>query len=653
MTVRDERFPSETWLADLRRRGTDPAFAKARAALDERLAGYHEVLPDHPSRQAGYYHDYFCPTHAVQLVFDAREPHRHPCPVDGAVFSGEPFDSAWGWSVNDRLSDAALRAAVRHAMGAPDAPVEAGRDAALARGVLVGYAERYRGLPPAPKLYPGPYHGIACFSALDEDVWIIRLAWAAALLGDALEPDDTRAIREGLFVPAREHLARVRYRQVQNVANWDNSALLTLALVLGDDAAIDDILEGEYGVRDELARGVGADGVWWEVSLSYHYYVLAALSWTVRGLRASGRRFAQEGTVADMFRTPLDLAFPDGSLPAVNDCWFHIGLLGEVGHGIPDAEGLHELAWAWFGDPGFGQVLAANAARTGRVTLEALLDGADVPVSPPSGLAVERRPSRRLDDLAVLRSAALTAIVKASPRDGDAHGHPDQLGLQLYGAGGRIAIDPGTPGYGIALNDTWYRQTAAHSTVLLDAASQPPGSATFTRFDQAFVEAEARWAAVDDWAGVVERTRQIDWPQAASTAYTDVRMRRTLRLGGGSLEDAFEVDAPGERTIDWLLHVRGSHAGATEPAEPGALAGPCGYDQLTDVQRLPRASQVTFDLPAGRLVLQLDPEPDEELFLASAPGNPAADRHLLFVRRRRARRTTFRARLLVEGSPGT
>lgn len=645
-------FPSAEWLAALRARGRDPGFAAARRTLDDRLAGYHRVLPELPVRQAGYYHEYFCPTHAVQLVFDPREPHRHPCPVDGEVFSGEPFDSAWGWFVNDQLSDAALQAAVRYAMGGSEAAGLRADDAALVRHLLAGYAERYRTLPRAPKPRPGSYHGIACFSALDEDVWIIRLAWAAALLGDALAPDDRRAIREGLFDPAREHLARVRYRVVQNVANWDNSALLTLAMLLDDeDDAIDDILEGEYGVRDELARGVGGDGLWWEVSLSYHYYVLAALSWTVRGLRASSRPFAQESVVRKMFRTPLDLAFPDGSLPAVNDCWYQIGLLGAVGHGIPGAEGFHELAWAWFGEPEFGQVLAANAARTGRLTLEALLDGAEAPVTAPADRVVERRPSRRLDDLAVLRTNELTVIVKAAARDGDAHGHPDQLGLQLFGAGGRIAIDPGTPGYGIALNDTWYRQTAGHSTVMLDSASQPPASATFTAFEEHSVTAEAHWSAASDWALVVQRTRRIEWPQAASIAYAGVRMRRSLRLDGGSIQDVFEVNAFGEHTIDWLLHVRGSFAGPTEAA-PGAVAGACGYDQLTEVRRIRPPGPLEFVLPSGRLVLDLTPALDEEWFLASTPGNPAADRQLLLVRRRQASRTRFVTRITVDSLRG-
>ena len=56
--------------------------------------------------------------------------------------------------------------------------------------------------------------------------------------------------------------------------------------------------------------------------------------------------------------------------------------------------------------------------------------------------------------------------------------HPDQLAIQLSGAGARLVPDLGTPGYGIALNDTWYRQTASHSTVLIDGRSAAAGNRT-------------------------------------------------------------------------------------------------------------------------------------------------------------------------------
>ena len=644
-------FPGPEWLASLRARATDPAFADARTALDDRVGGYHRLLPDLPERQAGYYHDFFCPDHAVQLMFNPRDGHHHRCPSDGRVFSGEPFDSAWGWSVNDALSDAALSAAVRWAMRTDATPPEmAAADLALARRVLLGYAERYRTMSPAPTDYPGAYRGIACWSALDESVFIIRLAWAAALVGDSLDHEDVAGVRAGLLEPAFSHLRRVRYRQIQNVASWDNSANLTLAWILGEEAAVEDLLHGEFGVRDQLIRGVGADGLWWEGSLSYHYYVLGALSWTIRGLRAAGRVFEHESVAQAMFRAPLDLAFPDGSLPAMNDCWYHISLTGEVGHGIPTADGFYEMAYGWFGDPAFAWVVELNRRSGPRRTFEALLDGATVV---PHDVAPPVRTSRLLEatGFAVLRAGGTDAanqvqVILKAGQDGDAHGHADQLGVQLFAHGQRLALDPGTPGYGIALNDTWYRQTASHSTVLLNSRSQPP---TTTRHravrllgdGRSAAEAEVAWPEIAGWPAVVERAHACAWTDGASASYAGVRMRRWLVLTDAYLIDAFEVTAPTAQTIDWLWHERGRFLGPSEAA-PRALAGGCGYDEARHTRRLPAAATepLRWAFDDARVDVWLAPAA-EDLLLASVPGNPAADRHDLLVRRRVADTTIF------------
>jgi hypothetical protein len=642
---RSATFPSADWLATLRSRGTSPAFADARAALDERVEGYHRVLPDLPSRQAGYYHEFFCPRHAVQLIFNPRDGHRHGCPVDGEVFTGEPFDSAWGWSVNDALSDAALRTAVRLALGSA-----AGRrhaDAELVRHVLLGYAERYRTMPPAPQGHPDQYSGIVCWSALDESVWIIRLVWAAALARDELTLDQHHFLRVGLFQPALNQLMSVRYQQIQNVGNWDRGAILALGLILEDEASITEAIDGEYGIRDQLRRGVTGDGLWWELSLSYHFYVLGAVSWTMRAFRASGRTFDREDVVRRMFEAPLDLAFPDTTLPATNDCWYHIGLTGEVGHGIPNAYGFYEMAFGWFGNAMFAWVVEENRRRSGsRSTLEGLLDGAlEVPL-----VKRAETPSREFatSGLAMLRTGAgddgLAVLLKASLDDGDSHGHADQLAVTLFGGGRRIAIDPGTPGYGIALNDTWYRQTAAHSTVLLDSRSQPPTAGRLLTYDPASAAAEVSWPELSAWEAVTARATQIGAPDRDPwPGYAGARMRRDIRVNPGLLHDRFDVTTVDdtERAIDWVFHVTGIFDGATEPA-PMALVGPCGYDVLTDVRRIVgKPAELPFRSAAGNVLVRLEPMPGEQLFVATAPGNPAADTHSVLVRRRVARSTAF------------
>jgi hypothetical protein len=615
---------ADEWIDALRQRASHPAFAAARRALAAQIAPYRGDLPPHPNRQAGYYHDYFCPEHGVQLRFDPHQPHRHVCPIDEAIFAGEPFDSAWRWSLNDLLSDAALKLAVDAALD------ERSTDqAARAMAILDGYAARYRTMPPAPILHPN-HPGVVTWSGLDESVWIIRLAWAAALLHAAGRIGRTQAatIRDDLLRPAAEHLQSVRWPEIHNVRVWNNAALVTLALALDDAQLLEETLHGPCGVDDQLANGFLADGSWWEGSLSYHYYTLAAVVWTARALRASGRSFAGDEALRRMFAAPLAHAFPDLTLPAIHDCWYHIGLLGEVGHGIPNAAGFYETAYGWFGDPAFAWVLNQNATVRPRDAFEALLDGAtvisEVPASTPD------RQSAADAGLAVLRTRAtperqLHLALKATP-DGGGHGHPDQLAIQLFAQGVRFVADLGTAGYGLALNDSWYRQSASHSTVLIDGISQPGASARIDHFEP---DGDPRVA-----------TGFVTWHDGP---YAGVELRRTVLLRDSYGLDLFHVHCPVARRIDWIFPCLGTldDSPATKSAD-GALIAPCGYEWFEDVRQVVNAGEARLGWRSGPADLALYlPAGDDERFLAGAPGNPAADAVSVLVRRRIAETTLF------------
>jgi hypothetical protein len=613
------------WLAALAARAADPQFAAARQALAEQVGRYRQGLPALPERQAGYYHDFFCPQHAVQLIFDPEQPHRHVCPIDGAVFSGEPFDSAWRWSVNDMLSDAALRFALHAALGEPGDERAADQD--RAREIVLGYSARYRTM--LPPVVPHPHHpGVVTWSGLDESVFVIRLTWASALLGEALSPGDAGAIREGLLQPAADHLHHWRIREIHNVTNWNNAALVTLAVALGDETLLGEALDEPLGLAAQLARGVRDDGFWWEGSLSYHYYTLAALVWTARALRASGRDFAGDDVVQRMFRAPLGIAFSDLTLPAIHDCWYQIGLLGEVGHGIPDAAGFYEVTSSWYDDPAFAWVLRQNYAQRPRTAIEALFDG--VAVIPDAAEPDFTNHHAVGSGLAVLRSDAprdrqTYLLLKAGP-DARDHGHPDQLSVQLFAHGARLSADLGTPGYGIGLNDTWYRQTASHSTVLLDGRSRPTASGRVTQYrttgDFALIEGEIGWE-VGPYAGV--------------------RFRRTILWRATYWIDLFHVSCPEPRQIDWVWQNFGEliEAPVADPVASG-LSGDGGYEHFANVGRLrgTDAARLRWQHGGARLDLFLPPA-DGEHFVAATPSNPASQSLSALVRRRTAGETLF------------
>lgn len=662
-----DTFPSEAWLEAARQRAHNPAFAAARAALDALCERHHTRLPDIPGRQAGYYHEYFCPDHAVQLVYAVDEPVRHACPIDGRVYVGEPYDGARLWVVNDELSNAAFWLAFRAALQ-PEA-AQASADRAKAAEILLGYSERYPSLAPTSPRADG-YDGIATFSALDESVWVIRLAWAFGLLGTALSGPEQESIRERLFDRASDHLWRVRWPEIHNVSVWNASALIALAIVRNDEAALRRAVDGPLGLRDQLAQGVRADGLWWEVSLSYHYYTLAAAIWGARSLLAIGRSLDDGGAIRRMFVGPLALTLPDLTLPAVNDCWYHIGLTGQVGHGIPDSAGFHEVGYGWTGNEDLGWVIAqasprdTQASPRPRAALEALLDGrADLPTEragPPTFPIDHSHPS----GLAVLRGRSPTsgspivAILKAGPGARD-HGHPDQLAIQLFGGGARLLDDLGTAGYGIPLNEAWYRATAGHCTIVVDGMSQPITDGQLGhQIDEgewAMAEGSVSWPAEDpDDAREGATTTAL-----ARAAYAGVQLRRQLVLADGYLIDVVDVACDRPRTIDWVILPRGIRVAPAQVgrrAAAGALGTGAGFEEMSEVRILGRGtSWLRWRGPTGAtLETYLGPPESgsaEDLILATAPAAPASERLSVLVRRRVAEQARFVA-VFVPGRAG-
>jgi hypothetical protein len=611
-------FITAAWAAAVRARANNPHFGDACHALDTQVSDYRASLPALPEKQAGYYHDFFCPEHAVQLVFDPHSPHHHTCPVDRAGLSGEPFDSAWLWSVNNILSDAACKFAFRAFLYAGQNELDDER--ARAREILVGYAERYRQLPRAPGI-PPKYPGHALWSSLDESVWIIRLVWTYVFLSDTLSSIDHCHIRDGLLQPAADHIRQARRTDIHNITNWNNAALATVGIGLGDAALVREALEGTAGLRAQLSQGVRADGLWWEGSLSYHYYTLAALIWTMRVLRASGYPFDDNGILRKMFAAPLALALPDLSLPAMNDCWYTIGLTAEVGHGIPNAAGFYEVASGWYGDPEFAWVLGENYAHHPRTSVEALLDGAETIPAMPEPPFVSSHLAE--SGIAVLRTRAPRAgqtclILKASPR-GSSHDHPDQLGIQLFAQGARLSPDLGTPGYGIGLTNTWYRATISHNTVLLDGSSQPLASARITQF------------RIEDHSAFVQA--RISWDE---DSYAGVQMHRMILWQDKYFIDAFWVDCQEPHQIDWLYHNTGHIV--EFPASKGIAPeskSRLGYAHIADVTQVHWAENILLKWRTNNVhsTLWLAPYPGEEIFIGRAPGNSASESLSVMVRR--------------------
>lgn len=595
-----------------------PALARLRASAGQ-LATSGLTPPDEPG---GFYHGYFCPDHAVELMFEPARPGAHACPVDGRVFAGEPYDSAWRWFVNHRLSVGAFELALLWRL---DGDEEHRRRAAQ---ILLGYAQRYGGYPVGTGRPQA--RGKATFQSLDEAVWLIPLARAHDLLRDALPAGQRRHIEQDLLRPAAAHVRRERLHRIHNIECWHNAALAAVGHGLDDADLVAAARDGEFGFHRQLADGVGADGLWWEGSSSYHFYALWALVAHAMVSEVADPGLRQAGRLREMIRAPVDLAAPDGRLPATNDCWFFSSLAGTVCHGVPPAAGFYEVAWAWYGDPAFAAVLARTYRTQPRDGVEALLYGADLPAAAaaPAARSLNLEPS----GLVVLRTAAAPPeqghlVLKYGPHGGG-HGHPDKLALSLWAAGEPVSVDLGTPGYGIGLNQTWYRQTVSHNTVVVDGRSQPEAEGRLRRFDDG---SEAQFAVAD---------AEVAW---AEGAYAGVQMRRTVLWREAYFLDLFRVRCAAPRQLDWVFRVRGRRAGAMAGApHPEALVGD-GYGHIAETCALEARSplQLGWRWPGGGLDLYLPDADDAARILGTAPHNPSSERTDILLRRRQGQDALF------------
>ncbi len=616
-------FSDADWQA-LQQRADLPTFAVARQRLRAEVAALMAqplAVPDEPG---GYYHDYFCPEHGIQLYFAPTTPHTHRCPLDNKLWPGARFDAAWRWFVNNRLAEGAIRLALLWRLEGNPAHLAAVID------TLTGYAEHYAAYQGVPRTVANP--GVATYTTLDESVWVLPLAWAFDLVRDQLAELARAQIAEGLFAPVAAHLVSHHFQGIHNFACWHNAAIGTIGVVLARADLIEFAIAGDFGFDTQLRQGVLADGFWFEGSLSYHFYTVYALLTLAKAMRhVPGHDLRQRPELRAMLLAPIQSAYPDWSLPAPNDCWYFISLLADCCHGVPQAPAFYEIATAWYDEPYFDQVLQRAYQQSPRDSLDALLFGrAELPTTALSAVASAHLAA---SGYAILRNNngddQRYLLLKYGPHGGG-HGHPDKLNLMLYAHGQRLSPDLGTPGYGLDLFESWYRQTVSHNTITLDGQSQPAatGQAHAFRSDGPFQIADA----------------SVTWTNADVGPYQNVTMRRVLLARPDYFLDLVLVEAPDSHRVDWIYHNAGTLATALPAVAYDTLreAGE-GYSHITQAQAVTTDTAFTVNWQINEVGLQLFVAGmiGMEVITGRVPGNPPGDQLATLIQRRHTAQTAF------------
>ena len=542
-------------------------------------------------------------------MLKTESPTRHVCPTCGTVYTGYPYEDVVLAPLHSRLAEGARDLGLQYQLTGDK------RYAAKAREILLAYADRYLNYPlhdaaNEPQLGGGRVSP----STLEESCWLIPMAQGADAVWDTLSAADIETLKTKLFYPAAVDVIQKHLMGIHNIQCWKNSAVGLVGLLFGDAALVADAIDSEHGYQVQMAQGVGPDGMWYEGSWGYHFYTMDALHYLTESAFHCGINLYGDG-YKRMFAAPLELAMPDGRLPAFNDSPATT-VIGNANY---------EIALARYKDPG----LAIPLAGTARRSLQAFVSGvADLPAPTSAAEASRNFP---ISGYAILRAGvgkdATWLCLKYGPHGGG-HGHPDKNSFVLCAAGQVLAGDPGTASYGVPIYAGWYRTTLAHNTLVVDETSQ-----------HAATGASLDFRTGDGWSGSLTD---------AGYAYAGISFRRAACLIGKDLVvflDLVGTDDGKPRTFDLACHLSGSWAAASQrnvavpPDKPG-------YSYLLDLHTVTTDKGHTAAVKGpGDLEVSAtfaaSPGLPTTFWTATGVGTSAADRVPILIARRQTAATTF------------
>jgi hypothetical protein len=321
-----------------------------------------------------------------------------------------------------------------------------------------------------------PGEGVHWTSPLE--VALRALHWLAALelVGDDGPVDFRRQLGGALVEHGRFLAANLEDRGLvpanHLIGNW-----LGLLLV---GAALDGVAEASAwrraairGLEREAEHQVLSDGADFEASTSYHRFTLELLLAADRVARAARLPLSLGPTLRRMFRFVAGYLGPDGCEPAFGD--------GDEGRVLPMAPYPPRYQ---------AYLLSVGVVRHGEAALRRPGVAFSAEAAWLGGQAGWRR-WRALGEYAapasesfpaggihVLRSERLQVMLRCGgygQQGVGGHAHNDQLSLAVWLDGAPLVVDPGTHCY--AADPAWrdhLRGTAAHATVMVDAAEQSP-----------------------------------------------------------------------------------------------------------------------------------------------------------------------------------
>lgn len=583
--------------------------------------------------RATWSHYYLCPTHGVALRYDPFDPKHYECPIDGEIFTGEPYEGGWWCYKISRTCAGCYALAVGYRIS--------GRQDLLdtAKEILLGYATYF----PTYELHGGiPYNepGKLSSQILTDAAYLNDLACAYDLIRDTFTADECRMIENDLFTLGAAHLQEHFTPQLHNHEVCISAAIGITGLILDRPDLVRHATDAPYGLKYQLDHGVLEDGLWYEGSSGYHCYALRWFLSFEKFARHTEYRLLAVPRYRQILQTMLTyftrILQSDLLIPALND--------GSDAGSFAGKEYLYEFGYTAFPDDrDMLWALHQSVDGTPRDGIESLLYGTEqLPPCPTHTFSNYLSPVG--SQFAILHGADKRYLLFKGLPFGGEHDHYDRLSYSFNGFGKRMCSDLGTAkGYGAPLHYAYFKNTATHNTVAINGDNMPPAKTHVrayrqTAADDVYLDAEVIWD------GEVEMPDMFVIRQWTDESYAGVRMRRIIRWFDAYFVDVFLVDAPNDLAKDWILHVDGVRISqASEDAPRDRLSDRDPMRHLHDVFTTCRGGVITHRYDCGDDVL-LDVHAyaeGKETIFALGPDNPSVKDISYLIQRTYDKKTVY------------
>ncbi|MGA5690571.1 alginate lyase family protein [Cytobacillus pseudoceanisediminis] len=407
-----------------------------------------------PAEGAGHSSWYQC-SNGSPLTY-TKDSNKHYCPSEGKYYTGDKYNAGWRFY---RMEELVL--GLRN-LGNAYVLTNEEEYAEKAKEILLDLSRKY------PNYQLQERGGKLFWQSLDEAVAVIDVAFAYDLIynSKALSSADHLKIKE--FLKKSASTIHNNPMGKSNWQAWHNAAIAMVGAAADDQTLINEAIEGPQGAKQLLRKGVLEDGFWWEGSIAYHMYALAAFTVIAEVAENQGTSLYDQDLLKKMYDAPIQYAYPDMTLPSNNNG----GIYGHSLIGSSSSRGFYdyEAAYSYYKDPAYRDLLIKKynkVKRTGDFSLylgETLNTGGNQ-------LSYASTIFKNLGH-GILRAGNSMYTLMDFGAHGGSHGHFDKLHLDIYGANMLLGADPGTPGYTHPLHSKWYQQTISHNLVLVDGRNQ-------------------------------------------------------------------------------------------------------------------------------------------------------------------------------------